>query len=168
VALLIVLAGAGAGWALEQALLLLRPISPARVGRRAPSRAVVAAVALAVGIGFAAPSVQRFGRTMQNLEYQADLANELPHLVRAAGGAGALRRCGDPYTGPFLVPVVAWYLHVHTQQVQLKARNPAVVFRVMTTPTSRPVPRLHDVAGGKTLALGQRWRIVGACGSVAG
>jgi hypothetical protein len=168
VALLIVLAGAGAGWALEQALALLRPISPARVGRRAASPAAVAAVALAVGIGFAAPSFQRFVPTMQNIEYQADLANELPHLVRAAGGAGALTRCGDPYTGPFLVPVVAWYLHVHTQQVQLKARNPAVVFRVMTTPTSRPVPRLHDVVDGKTLALGNRWRIVGACGSLTG
>jgi MFS family permease len=163
VALLIVLGGAGAGWALERVIALLRRVVPGAVPRHV-GHAVVALAALAVGIGFAAPSFQRFGPTMDNLEYQADLADELPGLVRAAGGAEALKRCGDAYTGPFLVPVVAWNLRLHTEQVNLAPQRPAVVFRVKTTRHSRPVPSLRDVGEGRTLATGSRWRIVGACG----
>jgi hypothetical protein len=164
VALLIVLGGAGAGWALGRVLALARTAIPGVVGRRV-GHAVVLAVALAVGIGFAAPSFQRFEPTMHSLAYQGHLADELPGLVRDAGGAAALRRCGDPYTGPFLVPVVAWNLHLHTQDVRLDPRSPAVVFRVKTTTNSRSIPALGAVGAGDTLATGARWRIVGACGS---
>jgi len=164
VALLIVLGGAGAGWALGRVLALLRRAIPGVVPRHV-GHAVVLAVAVAVAIGFAAPSFQRFGPTMDSLAYQADLAGELPGLVADAGGAAALRRCGDPYTGPFLVPVVAWNLHVHTQDVGLVPRAPAVVFRVKTTNGSRSVPSLGAVATAPTLATGSNWRIVGACGS---
>jgi hypothetical protein len=162
VALLVVLGGAGAGWALERVLALVRTAIPGVVPRHV-GHAAVLAVAVAVAVGFAAPSFQRFGPTMDSLAYQADLADELPGLVADAGGAAALRRCGDPYTGPFLVPVVAWNLHVHTQDVRLDPRAPAVVFRVKTTNRSRSVPSLRGLGAGDTLATGSRWRIVGAC-----
>jgi hypothetical protein len=170
VGLLIVLGGAGAGWALEQALALIRRARGAGTLRLAADRAKVAvcAVAVVVGVGFAAPSFQRLGPTMTGLEYQADLADELPGLVAAAGGADALKRCGAPFTGPFLVPLVAWELHVHTQDVQLAPTSPAVVFRVKTTPVSGAVPTLQDVPDARTLATGGRWRILGACGSASG
>jgi hypothetical protein len=168
VALLIVLGGTGAGWALERlAALAARAVPALREavwGRGAPL-AFVLGVAVVVGLVFAAPSFQRFAPNMRSLEYQADLADELPGLVQAAGGAEALKRCGNAYTGPFLVPVVAWNLHVHTQDVQLAPRAPAVVFRVKTTGRSRPVPSLGDVADNTTAATGARWRIVTECGS---
>ncbi|HMJ34012.1 MAG TPA: hypothetical protein VK501_08840 [Baekduia sp.] len=164
VALLIVLGGAGAGWALQRGVVLLRRAVPGVVGRHV-GHAVVVVATVAVGVGFAAPSFQRFVPTMHGLEYQADLADELPGLVRAAGGADALTRCGTPYTGAFLVPVVAWNLHLHTQQVQLAPRAPAVVFRVRTTSRTHPVPSLAAVGDRDTLATGTRWRIVAACGS---
>jgi MFS family permease len=164
VALLVVLGGAGAGWALERVLALLRRTIPGVVPRHV-GHAVVLAVAAAVAFGFAAPSFQRFGPTMDGLAYQADLADELPGLVAEAGGAAALRRCGDAYTGPFLVPVVAWNLGVHTNQVQLDPRAPAVVFRVKTTAGRPSVPSLAGVGAGHTLATGSGWRIVGVCGS---
>jgi hypothetical protein len=66
------------------------------------------------------------------------------------------------------VPLVAWELHVHTQDVRLTPTSPAVVFRVKTTPVSGAVPRLQDVPDAKTLATGGRWRILGACGSASG
>jgi hypothetical protein len=167
IALIVVLGGAGAGWALTQAVALLRRVVPAAVPRHV-GHAVVLTAAVTVGILFAAPTAKDFHPTMDSLKYQADLANELPDLVRDAGGAAALKRCGDPYTGAFLVPVVAWYLHVHTQAVQLKPTVPAVVFRVKTTMGSHAVPTLRNIAGGgRTLATGQSWRIVGACGSGA-
>jgi hypothetical protein len=164
VALLIVLGGAGAGWALELVLDLLRRRVPRAVPRHV-GRALVAVVAVAVGLGFAAPSFQRFVPTMQNIEYQANLTDELPGLVRTAGGAEALNRCGASYTGAFLVPAVAWQLHLHTRQVQMEPQLPAVVFRVKTTAPSAPVPSLRDVGQHTTLAMGPHWRIVGACGS---
>ncbi|WCB95804.1 hypothetical protein DSM104299_04555 [Baekduia alba] len=166
VALLMVLGGAGIGWGLEQAFALLSRAVPAvrSVGRR-PAGATVLLVAVVVGVVFAAPSFQRFAPNMRGLHYQADLADELPGLVRDAGGADALKRCGQAFTGPFLVPVVAWNLNVHTQDIHLTPSTPAVVFRVKTTGHSRPAPTLRDVGDERTLATSGKWRIVAACGS---
>lgn len=166
VALLMVLSGAGIGWALERALAAVTRLVPAvrSVGRR-PAGALVLLVAAVVGVVFAAPSFQRFTPNLRGLKYQAELADELPGLVRDAGGADALKRCGRPYTGPFLVPVVAWNLKMHTQDVHLAPAKPGVVFRVRTTGRSRPVPTLRDVGDERTLATGDKWRIVAACGS---
>jgi hypothetical protein len=157
VALLIVLGGTGAGWLVHGAL--------ARLGSTGARAAVVAVVAVAVGVGFTAPSFGRLEATFTGLKWQADLADQLPDLIQQAGGAEALKRCGNPYTGPFLVPVVAWNLHLHTQQVSLNPQRPAVVFRVKTTNYTRgATPSLRDVGAGRTLATSDKWRIVAACG----
>jgi hypothetical protein len=158
VALLIVLGGAGAGWIVHQAL--------ARLGSLGARAAAVAVVAVAVGVGFMVPSFQRLDRTFTGLKWQASLADQLPDLIDRAGGADALKRCGDPYTGPFLVPVVAWNLRLHTKQVQLTPRRPAVVFRVKTTEFTRGAsPTLRGIGdAGRTLATSDKWRIVAACG----
>jgi hypothetical protein len=164
VALLIVLGGAGAGWGLERIIDLAGRAVPA-LERKHPARAVVLVVAAAIGLGFALPSFKNFAPAMRGLEYQADLADELPGLVRDAGGADALKACGKPFTGPFLVPVVAWNLRVHAEDVSLTPSGPAVVFRVRTTAASRAVPTLRTVGPGATVAQSARWRIVTACGS---
>jgi hypothetical protein len=157
VAVLIVMGGAGAGWVLEQVL--------ARLGPWARTGAVVATVAIVAGVGFMVPSFQRLSPTFVGLKYQADLTNSLPALISEAGGAKRLKACGAPYTGPFLVPVVAWNLRMHAQDVSLLPRTPAVVFRVKTTNYSRGgVPTLRAVGAGKTLATSDKWRIVAACG----
>jgi hypothetical protein len=161
-AVFIVISGAGAGWT---ASLLVERV---RAGASRPGAVrvvVVALAAAAAGLLFAFPSFERFRPTLRSLEYQADLADELPAVVRSAGGAEALKRCGDPYAGPFQVPVVAWTLRMHTKDVQLEPRVPAVVFRARTTSRSRPVPLLDAVGDDTTAATGVRWRIVTACGS---
>jgi hypothetical protein len=164
VALLIVLGGAGAGWGLERIIELAGRVVPA-LGRKHQARALVIVVAAAIGLGFAVPSFQRFAPTMRSLQYQADLTDEVGGLVREAGGAAKLKACGNPYTGPFLVPVVAWNLRIHTKAVQLVPARPAVIFRVKTTGHSRPVPSLRTIGAGTTVATGSKWRIVTACGS---
>jgi hypothetical protein len=161
IALFIVLSGAGAGWAAGQVL------ERVRAGASRAGAVRLAGVALAAGLLFSFPSFERFMPTLRSLEYQADLADELPAVVRSAGGAEALKRCGDPYAGPFQVPVVAWNLRMHTKDVQLAPRAPAVVFRSRTTSYSRPGPGLDGVGVGDetTAATGVRWRIVTACRS---
>ena len=72
---------------------------------------------------------------------------------------------------PFLVPAVAWQLRLHTSQVELESRAPAVVFRERTTSGRRAVPTLRaldGVAGVRTAAVGENWRIVTACRGAGG
>jgi hypothetical protein len=166
VALLMVLGGAGIGWALQLVVDGVARYVPAvrSVGRR-PSLVVVVLASALVGLVFAAPSFERFSPNLKGLKYQAQLADELPGLIRSAGGAEKLKACGKPFTGPFLVPVVAWNLRMHTKDVQLTPSVPSVTFRVRTNAGSRPVPSLKDVGDDVTLATSSKWRIVAACGS---
>jgi hypothetical protein len=166
VALLIVLGGVGAGWGLERLVGVAGRAVPA-LARTHPARAVVLVVTAVIGLGFAFPSFQNFAPTMRSLQYQAELTDELPGLIREAGGEARLKACGNPFTGPFLVPVVAWNLHLHTEEVALAPTRPAVVLRVKTTGSSRPVPSLRGIGAGQTVATGPKWRIVTACGSPA-
>jgi hypothetical protein len=157
IALFIVLSGAGMGWLLTQGL--------ARVNIGAARWAAVAAAVVLAGV-FAAPSVNRFSPTMSLLGYQAQLVNSLPALVDKAGGADALRGCGTPYTGPYLVPVVAWNLGIHTSDIELMPARPGVVFREQTLPWTSAVPPLAGFDGdqpARTLAIGRLWRILAAC-----
>jgi hypothetical protein len=162
VALFMVLGGAGAGWA---ASLVLERVRAGTTRPGAVGRALVLVAAAGAGLLFAIPSFERFAPTMHSLKYQAQLADDLPGVVHDAGGAAALKRCGVPYTGAFLVPIVAWNLRLHTQDVRLSPQAPAVVFRVRTTSRSHPVPTLRDVGDKTTVATGARWRVVTACRS---
>jgi hypothetical protein len=149
-ALVIVLAGAGAG----RAVALLRP------------RATVAVAALTVVLaaGFAIPPFHRVAGVLRSTAYQAALVRELGPMVQRAGGAAHLRACGTAYTGAYLVPAVAWQLHLHTSQVDVApVQWPAVIFRVRTTQTSNAVPPLGTVVPTWTAARNEKWRILEAC-----
>ena len=150
-------AGIGVGWLLRLAL-----------GRLVAGAGVVAiALGLATGVVFAKPDLVHVRADRAAIEYQAELSNEVPGLVARAGGAERLRACGDIYTGPFQVPVVAWNLHLHTTQVSsTPAIRPAVVFRALSVPRSRPTPTLRglgDPSDLETLAVAKRWRVVAVC-----
>ncbi|HEX2102763.1 MAG TPA: hypothetical protein VHF51_03880 [Solirubrobacteraceae bacterium] len=156
-ALLWLLAGIGVGWAVRAVL-----------GARAASGAVAVAVAVALGAAFAAPAVHRVPADIRALTYQARLNDNVGTLVARAGGPERLRACGHVYTGPFQVPVVAWYMRLHTTQVSsLVPRRPAVVFRVRSNGSSRPAPSLRTLGNAsqlRTLSVAPGWRIVAACG----
>ena len=149
--LAIVVGAIGVGWALE-------PLT-AR-GRGATLLAAVAGALL-----FALPSAGRLDDVLHELRYQGLLSQRLGAAVADAGGAARLRACGKPFTAPFLVPSVAWRLRVHTSAVGLRARPPAVVFRVRGTSGGRPLPTLRDLgdAPQRTLGSAEDWRIVGTC-----
>jgi hypothetical protein len=155
-AILWLAAGVGAGW-------LVRGL----LGRRAAHGALAAAVAVAVGAAFAAPAIPRVPGDVRAVTYQARLNDNVDSLVARAGGPARLKACGDIYTGPFQVPVVAWYTRLHTTQVSsLAPHRPAVVFRVRSGPAGRPGPSLRslgDQAGLRNLSFAPGWRIVGAC-----
>jgi hypothetical protein len=154
-------AGIGAGW-------LVRAV----LGRRAAGGALAVAAAVAVGVGFGAPAVSRVPDDLRAVTYQARLSDNLSGAVARAGGPARLRACGQVYTGPFQVPVVAWNMRLHTTQVSsLTPRRPGVVFRVrLNSLGRRAIPSLRplgDPAGLRTLSVAPGWRIVGACGGGA-
>jgi hypothetical protein len=156
-ALVCLAAGIGVGWLLRLGL-----------GSLAAGMGVVAIVlGLATGYVFAKPDLVHVRADLDAIEFQAQLTNEVPGLVARAGGAARLRACGDIYTGPFQVPLVAWNLHVHTTQVSsLPAIRPAVVFRAVTIPSSRPAPTLRglgDPSDLRTLSVAKNGRIVAVC-----
>ena len=125
---------------------------------------VVAAAALAAVV--VTPWITPVRLSLRSVSEQARLTAQLGQVVRRAGGAAALRRCGDVATGAYLVPAVAWQLGLHIDQVHLVATDPGTVLRVRTNPRSPSVPTLLPLAGApvRTLAFASDWRVVTTCG----
>jgi hypothetical protein len=156
-ALVCLAAGIGVGWA-------IRALAGARVAGLLTVGLVLGAL---IAFAFAWPARDGLRADYESVTYQARLNNRIAGLVTRAGGAERLRACGDVYTGPFQVPVVAWNLHLHTTLVQSTPPiRPAVVFRAKSTPPERPGPSLRtlgDPSDLRTLATAPGWRIVAVC-----
>jgi hypothetical protein len=157
-ALACVLAGAVTGWT-------ARAVAPRLPGRHAA--AVLAAGAL---LAFAGPWGGAVDRTLTSVSHQARLTDGLGDAVRRAGGAERLLACGQPFTGPFQVPAVAWRLGVHTTRVGLRPRVPGVALRAANRRGGTGGPALAGLGGEgavRTFAIASGWRIVGNCGGGA-
>jgi hypothetical protein len=149
--------GVGVGW-----------LARAVLGRRvAGTGSAALALGAVVGIAFAAPAATGVPADVDAVTYQARLNDNVAGLVARAGGAARLRACGDIYTGPFQVPVVAWNVHLHTTQISsLVPHRPAVLFRVRSNPASRPGPTMRtlgNLSDVDTLSVAPGWRVVAAC-----
>ncbi|HWI22295.1 MAG TPA: hypothetical protein VNT22_06735 [Baekduia sp.] len=143
-----VVAAASAGWWLRKL--------------RVPN--AIAAVVL--GIAFVAPWVDDVKPVTDRVDYQAKLTGGLPELVADAGGAEALRRCGNLSTGAYLVPSVAWTTGVHIEQVSIEPKAPAVVFRVRVNAVEGADPPLTALGGARTQDLAvspPQWRVLTTC-----
>jgi hypothetical protein len=153
-ALLILVGAVGIAWA-------LRALVP-----RAAALPAAAAVVVGVALGamFTVPDAAELKPTITGLDYQADLYDDLRVLVAQAGGAERVTACGHAFTGPFLVPQVAWRLRVHVSDVDLKPEPPAAIFHVRTIQGAPVVPPLRD-AGDRVLAREGHWLLSGDCGS---
>lgn len=162
VAIACVVAGAGAGW-------LVRAVAARSSAgcQRGASTALLAAGAVVLAALFGLAGGSRTSAVLDQLGYEARLVNSLDDAIAAAGGKAAVQRCGKTYTGPFLIPALAWQLHVHTSTIGFEPVAPATILRERTTNTSpSAVPALDGVggeAGVRTLAATPRWRIVTTC-----
>ena len=156
-ALVCLAAGVGAGWT-------VRAVLGARLAGALP---VGLALGALVAFAVAWPVRDGLRADYDSIVYQARLDDRLAGLVARAGGAARLRACGDVYTGPFQVPIVAWHLRLHTTLVESTPPiRPAVVFRAKSTPPERPRPSLRplgDPSDLRTLATAPGWRIVAVC-----
>jgi len=143
-ALVLVLAGVGGGLLLRRA-----PVAPAVV------------VALLLGVG---SSVALLDDELRLNRDQVALLDSLPATIAAAGGADAIRTCGTVVTGPYQVPAVAWYLGLHTTQVELDPVLAGTIFRARNFPDQPARPSLRGFDRPlRTLAVAPRWRVLTAC-----
>jgi hypothetical protein len=151
-------AGVGIGW-----------LARAILGRHVAGFSVLALlIAAGVGFWFGRPARETLPIDHDDVVYQARLSDAVPGLIARAGGPERLKACGDVYTGPFQVPLIAWHLHMHTTQVTSldPPVRPAVVFRARSIPRSRPAPSIRtlgDPSDVQTLSIAPNWRIVAVC-----
>lgn len=131
---------------------------------RAPAGAVaVCAVLLAAAVPFAVARVHSLENVAAQLSFQARLDRDLDTALDRVGGTAAVRRCGRPATNPYLVPALAWRLHVPIAGIAVSARGAGDVFRTRVD-TGRPVlPRV--VARGPLRRVGRvgSWTVLSAC-----
>jgi hypothetical protein len=127
--------------------------------------AALAAIGLAVIAGFALQDSDELDDQVRSVHYQADNTDLLPKVIDDAGGATRLRDCGRAYTNPFLVPQVAWYLDVHTEQVALDParQHPRVVFHVMHTRGAKGRAPAWAKRGRTELARAGTWIVTSDC-----
>jgi MFS family permease len=149
-ALIIVVGAVGLTW-------LVQALSTAPL----PALATVAG-ALVLAAAFVVPDADELAPTWHGVEYQADLYDDLGVLIDEAGGRERLKRCGALYTGPFLVPQVAWRMQVHGNQVSLRPRKPSVVFHVRTVRNGFVAPP-YAKAGEHVLARRGHWALTADC-----
>jgi hypothetical protein len=138
VALICLLAGVGGARIAGVLAALMR-----RAWLTPTATAAVAAGLIAAGlVPFAAQQAHELGTRLAVLEYQADMRVGLKHAVAALGGARAVRACGQPVTEDYSVPMLAWYIGVHSASVGLDAPARGVVFRARPGPGSKLDPTL--------------------------
>lgn len=155
-----VLAGAAFGTVIGAGSLLA-----ARLDTRLALPATLVLFAAGVAIGWNSDVLLRFERWERLDSY---LRNEevhrsgLPAAIALAGGSDRVVECGQMTTNNFQVPMVAWYLGVHQQQVGLDPAGPGTTFQTKTTPRSVPDPP-GGPAGGRELGVREPWTVFQLC-----
>ena len=162
---------AGVGWARAGQLVVLltrrgRADEPRAV---APALAGLALVALAVVIALPTTQarVDELDRDLEQLDFQAQLHDELDLALERAGGPDRVRECGGRVvTGNYHVPAVAWRMHMDAQRVAVAPTRAGTVFRSPAVRRGQPSParpRTYPVA-----ARAGHWEVFMRCAPPGG
>jgi hypothetical protein len=91
------------------------------------------------------------------IQDEALIYGAVPAVIAAAGGEGRVKDCGAVYTGPFQHQTVAWYLHLHQDEV---------VTEVVYPPGTAIAPDFDPLSrDGRfpMLAVTRRWVVGSTC-----
>ncbi|HEX8648112.1 MAG TPA: hypothetical protein VF715_14555 [Thermoleophilaceae bacterium] len=157
----------GVGWA-RAGQLLVGLVERLGVRTHAVADALVALVMVAVAILIALPTararVDELDRDAAQLEFQAELNEDLDRAFERAGGAERVRRCGGRVvTGNYHVPAVAWRMHMDAVRVAVQPTRAGTVFRAPAVRRGQPSParpRTYPV-----VAEAGRWQVFMRCRS---
>jgi hypothetical protein len=154
-AALVSIAG-GVSWAwiaLGLAALTRRVLARARLATSLPPATLVAAGTAAASALFliippwVGSQVVDVQRTHRAALYQAWVRNDVTRAVKIVGGPAAVLGCGTVMTEGFQVPLLAWTLGVHTDQVEASPLNtanpgpaPGVIFQTRAQRNAHLLP----------------------------
>ena len=137
-----------------------------------PKFVVVASVLFTLAIPVAAwakgidKRIQQYANLNRVLHSEAKRRDDLPKVIKLAGGREAILNCGDVSTERFQVPLVAWYLDVHTLRIGAPigdepTPSPGTSFET-ASPGNPPGPKFRP-AGSKEVASLGAWKVLQAC-----
>jgi hypothetical protein len=121
-------------------------------------------VALAFGWTAAQARVDELDRDIQQLDFQAELHDELGLAFERAGGPERIRRCGGRVvTGNYHVPAVAWRMHMDAVRVGVQPTRAGTVFRAPAVRRGQPSPARPLTY--PVVAQAGRWQVFMRCRS---
>jgi hypothetical protein len=142
---------------------VLAGIGCVRLGERAWRwRGLVPLAAVVVGGAvLAAPYVRADLDALEEdaraIQDEALIHGVVPAVIAAAGGEDRVTDCGPVYTGPYQHQVVAWYLHLHEDEVQTEIVYPP------GTALAPDVEPLSRDSRFPMVALTRRWVVGSTC-----
>jgi hypothetical protein len=141
---------AGAGW--------VEVVRGARGRWGARAAAGVAVAVAALSAPFVATDVSTLARQWNLVHDEADFYGpNLRAAIEKAGGEDAIKSCGDVFTGPFQVQALAWYLHMHGNELRIFPFGPgtAVSPRYSRLSVDPRYPRITET---------KKWIVGSSCG----
>lgn len=155
----------GVGWARAgQLVVLLARRFGARPDPAAAAFAAIGLVAVAVAVAWPATRArgEELDRDVAQLDFQAQLHDDLDLALERAGGPDRVRRCGGRVvTGNYHVPAVAWRMHMDAQRVAVQPTRAGTIFRAPAVRRGQPSParpRTYPV-----VARAGRWEVFMRC-----
>ena len=135
---------AGAGW-----------VAVVRAVRRPWAAALVVA---ALAAPFVAADVDKLAYDWEKVSYEANFYGaNLKAAIAKGGGEDGIKACGSVFTGAFQVPSVAWWLHMHIDELVIFPFGPGTSLAMGSTPLSVD-PRYPEYT--KTV----HWIVGSSCG----
>lgn len=154
---------------------VLAGVGVARLVAAAAARAprwggALAAVVLAAA---ATPAVvnraSQLDEDLDGLRYQETLMADLRLLIDRAGGPAAVRSCGHTFSGPYMLPAVAWHMDLPIFEVRYFRFEPGAVFRSSPELGAPPEPlELPPELGYRTTTATGTWELRTACVTASG
>ena len=86
--------------------------------------AVLAVVLVALAVPFTLSDGRELRTGVRMINSEANFYGQLQVAIRKAGGAERVKACRPIYTGPFQVQALAWFLHVHGEEIDIFPKGP--------------------------------------------
>ncbi len=117
-----------------------------------------AAVAIALSVPYLSDASSALREDWDLLAKEADFYGpNLRAVIAKAGGEEQIKSCGRVFSGRFQVPSVAWYLHLHTDEVGIFPFGPG-------TTVAQGGGRLSVDPRYPEITKTSRWIVGSSCG----
>lgn len=120
----------------------------------APAAGVLVVVLVALSASFTLSDFRELKAGVVHMRSEAHFYSTLPVAIRKVGGEKQVKACGPVYTGPFQVQALAWYLHMHSEDIGISPKPPGITFAPRDSGLSRD-PRFPRVAETSKWVVGR-------------